>query len=139
RTLFCDRAVVGGWNRSESVDPIIKPYTTCETMDSGWCWQIEHVNRINRGYVYASSFISDEEAEREFRARNPKVGPTRLVKFVSGRRERGWVKNVVGIANSYGFVEPLESTSLGVICDQCQNLAGSLMDSDRQPGPGMAL
>ena len=136
-SLFCERAVVGGWDRTPG--EVIKPYTTAETMNSGWCWQIEHENRINRGYVYSSSFITDDEAEREFREKNPRVGPTRIVKFVSGRRQRGWIKNVVGIGNAYGFVEPLESTSLGVICDQCQTLAGSLMDSDRQPGAGMAL
>ena len=36
-SLFCDRAVVGGWQRQE--EPIL-PYTTAETMNSGWCWQI---------------------------------------------------------------------------------------------------
>jgi tryptophan halogenase len=44
-TLFCDRAVIGGWERKE--EPI-KPYTLAETMDSGWCWQIEHEFWINR-------------------------------------------------------------------------------------------
>src|SRR6185369_9411983 len=56
-TLFCDRAVVGGWDRG--LEEIIKPYTTCETMEAGWAWQIEHENRVNRGYVYSSDFISD--------------------------------------------------------------------------------
>ncbi len=65
-TLFCDRAVVGGWNRSGPEDQLIKPYTTCQTMDSGWSWQIEHENRINRGYVYSGGFISDADAEAEF-------------------------------------------------------------------------
>src|SRR5205085_11255703 len=74
-SLFCDRAVVGGWPRQG--EPIL-PYTTCETMNSGWCWQIEHEHRINRGYVYCSSFISDEEAEKEFRAKAPKAGPSRI-------------------------------------------------------------
>lgn len=95
-SLFCDRAVVGGWPRAE--EPI-QPYTTAETMNAGWCWQIEHEKRINRGYVYSSSFLTDAEAETEFRAKNPKVGPTRVVKFISGRYERSWVKNVVAIGN----------------------------------------
>ena len=127
-SLFCDRAVVGGWDRS---DEPIHPYTTCQTMDSGWCWQIEHEKRINRGYVYCSSFISDEDAEREFRQKNPKVGATRVVKFVSGRYRECWVKNVVAIGNANGFVEPLEATALGAIAQQSRTLADTLIDGDR--------
>jgi tryptophan 7-halogenase len=131
-SLFCDRAVVGGWERTSE---IIKPYTTCETMDSGWCWQIEHESRINRGYVYSSDFISDELAAQEFRSANPKVGATRVVRFVSGRYQRRWVKNVVAIGNAAGFVEPLEATALGVIGLQSRHLAQTLIESDRQPTP----
>jgi tryptophan halogenase len=137
-SLFCDRAVVGGWDRDPKTD-VINPYTTAETMRSGWCWRIDHETRVNRGYVYSSAFVSDEEAEREYRALSPKVGPTRVVKFVSGCYSRGWVKNVVGIGNAFGFVEPLESTSLAMICDQCSCLCDSLIDCERRPGPGMAL
>jgi len=124
--LFCDRAVVGGWART---DEVIKPYTTAETMNCGWCWQIEHEHRINRGYVYASAFISDEEAEREFRSKNPKVDKTRIVKFVSGCYRRGWVKNVVGVGNAFGFLEPLEATSLATICVQAQMIVETLRSS----------
>ena len=127
-SLFCDRAVVGGWDRT---DEPIHPYTTCETMDCGWCWQIEHETRINRGYVYCSAFISDEQAEREFRLGNPKLGPTRIVKFRSGRHEQCWVKNVVAIGNAGGFVEPLEATALGAIAQQSRTLADLLLDGDR--------
>ncbi|HEV8377701.1 MAG TPA: FAD-dependent oxidoreductase [Tepidisphaeraceae bacterium] len=132
-SLFCDRAVVGGWDRG--ADEIIRPYTTCETMQSGWAWQIEHENRVNRGYVYSSDFISDEVAEREFRQKNPKVGPTRVVKFVTGCYRRGWVKNVIAIGNASGFVEPLEATALGVIAMQSRLLADTLLDSGRAPTP----
>jgi tryptophan halogenase len=130
-TLFCDSAVVGGWERGEEV---IKPYTTVEIMDAGWCWQIDHEHRINRGYVYSSAFISDEEAEREFRDKNPKVGPTRVVRFKAGRHERGWVKNVVAIGNASGFVEPLEATSLAAIGTESALLVETLIDSDFAPG-----
>lgn len=131
-SLFCDRAVVGGWDRA---DEPIKPYTTAETMNAGWSWQIDHEYRINRGYVYSSDFITDDEAEREFRAKNPKVVNTRVVKFISGCYERLWVKNVVAIGNAGGFVEPLESTSLGLICQDSHALAESLRDSDGELCP----
>jgi tryptophan halogenase len=131
-SLFCDRAVIGPWQRT---DEPIQPYTTAETMDAGWCWRIEHVDRVDRGYVYSSDFISDDEAEREFREKNPRATSTRIVKFVSGRHERAWVKNVVGIGNASSFVEPLESTALAVICVDAFALAESLADSDRVVRP----
>src|SRR5579871_2704587 len=73
-SLFCDRAVIGPWKRT---DEPIQPYTTAETMNAGWCWRIEHEDRVDRGYVYSSDFISDDEAEREFRQKNPKATETR--------------------------------------------------------------
>ena len=137
QTLFCDRAVVGGWDRKDPEDMVIKPYTTCETMNSGWCWQIEHENRINRGYVYSSGFISDEAAEKEFRMKNPKVGPTRIVRFVSGRYRNVWVKNVVAVGNAGGFVEPLEATALGVIAGECSILTETLKELEGEPTPSL--
>jgi tryptophan halogenase len=128
-TLFCDRAVVGNWLRSG--EPIL-PYTTCETMSSGWAWQIEHEDRIARGYVYSSGFISDEDAEAELRRANPKIGATRVVRFISGHYRNTWVKNVVAIGNASGFVEPLEATALGVIAAQSQLLAASIAESGRE-------
>jgi tryptophan halogenase len=131
-TLFNDRAVWGGWERSE--EPI-RPYTTAEAMDAGWCWRIDHEFLINRGYVYSSAFLADDDAEKEFRGKNPKVQSTHRVKFVTGRYQRSWVKNVIGIGNASGFVEPLESTSLGVICDESDSLVNSLLECDRRPTP----
>jgi tryptophan halogenase len=130
KTLFCDRAVVGGWDRKDPEDMAVKSYTTCETMDCGWCWQIEHENRINRGYVFSSGFISDADAEKEFRMKNPKVGPTRVVRFVSGRYRNLWVKNVVAVGNAGGFVEPLEATALGAIASNCMILTNTLVESN---------
>lgn len=134
-TLFCDRAVVGGWPRGD--EPLL-PYTTAETMNAGWCWQIEHEHRINRGYVYSSAYISEDEAEREFRQRCPKVTNTRVVRFVSGSYRRPWVKNVVAIGNAAGFVEPLEATALFVICAASQALTACLLDSNATPDALMA-
>ncbi len=125
--LFCDRAVIGGWPRTS--EPI-RGYTTAETMNSGWCWQIDHENWINRGYVYSSAFISDEDALAELLSKNPLIAnQPRVVRFRSGRTERAWVGNVVGIGNANGFVEPLEATALHVICVQSRRLADTLSAS----------
>lgn len=135
KSLFCDRAVVGGWDRSD--EPIL-PYTTAEQMDAGWAWQIEHEHHVNRGYVYSSQFISDDQAAAEFLRKNPKAPQSpRVVKFRTGCYKRQWVENVVAIGNAGGFVEPLEATALMIICGNIQMLVEILNRSLFQPTPGM--
>ena len=131
-SLFCDRAIIGGWARTD--EPIL-PYTTAETMDAGWCWQIEHEHFINRGYVFSSQFCTDDEAAAEFLAKNPKIrSEPRLVKFRSGRYERNWVGNVVAIGNANGFVEPLEATAISVIIYALQTLVEVLREGEPLAG-----
>ena len=125
-TLICDRAVVGGWEREEG-DPIL-PYTTAETMTAGWSWRIDHEKHVNRGYVYSTLFITDEEAEREFREKNPQITKTRVVAFSSGHYRNTWVGNVCAVGNSAGFVEPMEATALMVLCVELRALVGSLLE-----------
>lgn len=135
KSLFCDRAVVGGWDRTD--EPIL-PYTTAETMDAGWAWQIEHEFHVNRGYVYSSQAISDDQAAEEFTRKNPKAPKSpRVVKFRSGRYRNNWVENVVAIGNAAGFVEPLEATAIMVVCSTCQTLVDFLKHSQLQPTPTM--
>jgi tryptophan 7-halogenase len=131
KSLYCDRAVVGGWQRTD--EPIM-PYTTAETMNAGWSWQIDHEKLINRGYVYCSQSISDEDAAEEFYRKNPKIkSEPRIVKFRSGCYERQWVDNVVTLGNSGGFVEPLESTGIMMLCSHTQTLVDFLIHSNLKP------
>jgi tryptophan halogenase len=132
--LLCDRAVVGGWDRGPD-EPIL-PYTTAETMDAGWAWRIDHERHVNRGYVYCSSAISDEDAAAEFKRKNPKTPENpRIVKFRSGRYRRGWVGNVIGMGNACGFVEPLEATALMVVCAHSKTLVEFLLHTGLKPTP----
>jgi tryptophan halogenase len=134
KSLFCDRAVVGGWERGPD-EPIL-PYTTAETMDAGWAWQIEHEHFVNRGYVFCSGAVSDDDARAEFLRKNPRAAKDgRVVKFRSGRYRRAWVDNVCALGNAFGFVEPLEATSLMVICSQCETLVQSLQHTALSPTP----
>lgn len=133
KALFCDRAVIGGWERT--TEPI-EAYTVAETMEAGWAWQIEHEHHINRGYVYCSQAISDEQACEEFLRKNPKAPRSpRVVKFRSGRYQRMWVDNVVAIGNSAGFVEPLEATALMAVTQQCEHLVTLLEHGALRPTP----
>ncbi len=121
--LACDRAIVGEWERDEPV----RPCTTCTTMECGWMWRIEHVEKINQAYVFSSSHISEDEARAEY-LRETRGSPSqvRTIRFPSGRYETCWIKNVIAIGNSSGFVEPLESTGLHMIASQVRWLIRDL-------------
>lgn len=102
-------------NRQEEMHNV----TDCHALDNGWVWNIPLWNRIGTGYVYSSRFISKEDAQKEFRDHLSKTDQKRSeeaemhhIDIRHGKRERCWVRNVVAIGLSYGFVEPLESTGL---------------------------
>ncbi|MEH2151581.1 tryptophan 7-halogenase [Nostoc sp.] len=129
-SLFCDSAVTGTWMR----DDVINPFTTAQTMQSGWCWQIDLQDKVNRGYVYSSAFINDDDALQEMKRHNPLMSDDHsLVRFKSGRHQRFWVNNVVAVGNASGFVEPLESTGLHMIGETIKSVCDVLIDSDQQP------
>jgi len=123
--LFCERAVVGGYEYDNPDEPL-RPYTGVDTMKCGWCFTIDHDDLSNSGYVYSGNHISDDEATAEFLKFRPRIKDTRIIPFRSGRYQNSWVKNVVGIGNATGFVEPLEATALALICRACINLAFTL-------------
>jgi len=110
-TLFTDRAITGDVDNGGT----IRPYTLAETYDSGWCWSIPFQGEDHRGYVFSSAFCSDEQAIAEMRAKNPGMTEPKVIRFVSGRHRQLFRGNVIAIGNSYGFVEPLESTALHMI------------------------
>jgi len=128
--LACDSAVVGEWDRDEPV----RPCTTCTTMDSGWLWRIEHIDKINQGYVFSSSYSTDEEAIDEY-LRETRADPAsiRILRFPSGRSAQSWVKNVVSVGNSCGFVEPLESTGLHMVVSQVTTMVRLLEKCGMHP------
>ncbi len=134
-SLFCDRAVVGGWETEEH-EPIFT-YTGSDTMNAGWCWRIDHPERVNRGYVFCSDHLDNAAAEEEFIARNPRIDSTFLVKFRSGRHRNCWAHNVVAVGNAAAFVEPLEATAIMSACLQIRWLVDGLIDSRLQPSPSL--
>lgn len=84
-------------------------------MEHGWCWRIPVDDVDHRGYVYASAFTTEAQAIAEMRAKNPGMGDPRTLRFRCGRHADFWKGNVVALGNSYGFVEPLESTALHMV------------------------
>ena len=95
--------------------------THASALSSGWVWQVPLQNRLGSGYVYSSEFAKNPEEEYAKFIKekyNTTIDIERIIKFDSGYVKNPWVKNVVCIGLSSGFVEPLESTSIHMIYHQ---------------------
>jgi|Laugrespbdmm15sd_2_1035082.scaffolds.fasta_scaffold00442_14 tryptophan halogenase len=96
----------------------LESFTSCTALSNGWVWNIPLWSRIGCGYVYSNRFISNEDALCEFKDHLKSKGHSteslefRNIDIRNGTHKRLWVKNVVAIGLSAGFVEPLESTGL---------------------------
>ncbi|MBK7400193.1 MAG: tryptophan 7-halogenase [Myxococcales bacterium] len=121
-TLFCDTAVVAAVPHGG----LVRPYTTAETMDAGWCWRIPVEREDHRGYVFSSAHLSLDAAAAELARKNPGAGEPWVVRFRSGRHRRCFAGNVLALGNAYGFVEPLESTALHMVIVTLHYALGAL-------------
>jgi tryptophan 6-halogenase len=113
--LFNDSAVAMPTPNDEGELP-------CETLatalSAGWTWRIPLTNRAGNGYVYSSSYVSADEAERELRAHLGLLDSAveaRHLKMRVGRVERSWARNCLAVGLSQGFIEPLEATALHIV------------------------
>ena len=111
--LPCDRAVA---LPCESDQPTV-PYTRATALEAGWQFRIPLQHRVGNGYVYCSSYISDDEAARVLVSKldGKAQQDPRFLRFMTGRRKKQWNRNVVAIGLASGFLEPLESTSIHLI------------------------
>jgi tryptophan halogenase len=133
--LQCDRAIAVPCAR---VDPLI-PLTRSIARKAGWQWRIPLQHRTGNGYVFSSRRISEDEAAATLLANldGEAMAEPRTIRFVTGRRRKTWVRNVVAIGLSSGFIEPLESTSIHLIQTAINRLlellpAGEISDATRE-------
>jgi tryptophan halogenase len=125
-SLFCDKAIAAPIpykdKRSE-----MEPYSRLYTMNSGWLWKTPIYDRIGSGYVYSSKYITDEDAEKEFREfHGGYEGDVLKINMRVGTRERVAVKNVVACGLAGGFSEPMESTGISTFQGIMSTLATEL-------------
>ena len=93
-------------------------HTIATGQKAGWIWDIGLTTRRGVGHVYASDFITDDEAESILRGHIGSQSQgldVKKIKFESGHREQFWKGNCVAVGLSAGFVEPLEATALMLI------------------------
>lgn len=111
--LQCDRAIAVPCAR---VEPLI-PLTRVFARKAGWQWRIPLQHRIGNGHVFSSRRMSEDEATAILLSNldGEAKGEPRTIRFTPGIRRKSWIRNVVAVGLSSGFIEPLESTSIHVI------------------------
>ena len=103
----------------------LEPFTNCTALGNGWVWNIPSWERLGTGYVYSDKFITPEDAKEEFKQHlmsNDMICPRtreevdglefKDIPMRVGIHDQLFVKNVVAIGLSAGFIEPLESNGL---------------------------
>lgn len=111
--LKCDSAITAQTELTQS----ISPYTQANAHSAGWQWKIPLQSRQGNGLVYASQYMSEQQAQQLFinNLTEKTLTEPKLIQFKTGRRRQNWLKNCVAIGLSSGFIEPLESTSIHLI------------------------
>jgi tryptophan halogenase len=90
-----------------------KTYTEMISMDCGWMFKIPLQHRWGCGYVFNDKYITVEDAKKEIEKRlGHEVTLQKVFDFNPGTHKRSWIGNSISIGLSYGFIEPLEATSL---------------------------
>lgn len=124
----------------------MRAFTNSTALKNGWAWHTPVWSRIGNGYTYSNNHTDKDSALEEFKQYllSNKV-PTPFTKkevdelpffhvdVKTGHYDRVWVKNVVGIGLSAGFLEPLEGTGLWFVHDAIL-LLSRLLQRERVTG-----
>jgi tryptophan halogenase len=116
----------------------LEPFTDCTALSSGWAWNTPIWSRIGTGYVFSSKFQTESSAIKEYkqylekrfgkeRVNNAKIN---TINFKTGKYERSWVGNCLALTLASGFIEPLESTGLAIICYQIEHFIRTILDEE---------
>tara|TARA_B110000503_G_scaffold65815_3_gene103355 strand:+ start:7114 stop:8586 length:1473 start_codon:yes stop_codon:yes gene_type:complete len=115
--LFVDTAVVCPVPYQDR-EKEFTPYATADAVDHGWIWRIGVNSRIGSGMVFNKSITDVDEAKDYFvnywqgRIKKEDI---RVIDWTPFYNKDLWVGNVVTIGLGAGFIEPLESTGIGLI------------------------
>jgi tryptophan 7-halogenase len=129
--LPCDRAVAV---QCESAGDFA-PFMQSTAQECGWQWRIPLRHQVCNGYVYSSSYLSDDEARMTLleSLEGAPLSDARHFGFKAGRRTQAWVGNCLALGLAAGFLEPLESTSIHLVQTALGRLFALFPDRDFDP------
>lgn len=120
-----------------AADAELPPYTLATAHRAGWIWDIPVTQRRGTGFVYASAYMSEDEAMAEFArylGRSSEGFEPRKIGMKIGYRQEFWCRNCVALGLAQGFVEPLEATSI-LLTDFAANLLAKNLPRMRGDAP----
>ena len=103
-----------------------KPYVTSEAVDLGWIWNIPTQSRIGSGLVFNRDVTDTDRAKQyfcDYWDHRIKLDQTKVLRWDPFYIKNPWQGNVVSIGLSAGFIEPLESTGLGLTMNAIKELS----------------
>jgi flavin-dependent dehydrogenase len=107
-------------NRSKLVSDKDFTYTQAVATPNGWTFVIPNKDTISYGYLYNSEVTSDEEAAEDFMSRFDISEINDALPFENYVAKNMFVgERTILQGNAYGFVEPLEATSLNFYNQLC--------------------
>lgn len=128
--LFVNTAVVCQvpyQNRTEE----FKPYAICDATDHGWLWKIGVSSRIGSGMIFNRNITDVDEAKDYFvKYWNNRISKenVRCIEWDPYYIQDCWSGNIVNIGLSAGFLEPIESTGIGLIIQGVTELANAIKE-----------
>lgn len=100
-----------------------RTYTDMIAMNCGWMWKIELQHRLGCGYSFNGNYITVEEAKKEVEDYlGHEIKIQKVFDYNPGRFKKSWTGNSISIGLAYGFIEPLEATSLMTVIMQLKRL-----------------
>jgi len=136
-TLPNNKAWFGPYQYSDK-EKELELSTRCTALKNGWVWNTPLWSRVGSGYAYCDKYIDDDSALQEFKnhldsKKMPHYNPNRSkemefkkIEIKNGYYKTPWIKNVVAVGLSQGFLEPLESTGLFILHKSVSDIADSL-------------
>ena len=137
--LYINSAVASQINYKDDDEPQ-HPYVDATAHDLGWIWKTPIKDRIGSGLCYNNTITTKQEAEDAFVQHwgedRLRTGEFNHIKFKPEYNAKNWRGNVIPVGLSSGFVEPLESSGLGLMTLSMSPLAsclvhGAYTDTDR--------